>query len=349
MLKPNLRFTRKPRSPFSRWLVPLIILVVVLGGVWSLHHWYFSSLRPVSANHSIVYFTVSPGESSHQIAKNLQQTHLIRSSRAFETYLRSKETPILQAGTYKFSQSMSVQEIVHAMVVGDVAKNLLTVLPGKRLDQIKQAFAKAGYSQSEIDSAFDAANYAGHPALASLPRGASLEGFLYPDSFQKETTTPASTIVTESLDEMEKHLSDQIIGGFGPQGLSVYQGVILASIVVQESGDPASQPIIAQVFLSRLKQNMMLGSDVTAFYASAIAGQKSSVSIDSPYNTRLYPGLPPGPIGNVTASALNAVAHPASTDYLYFVAGDDGKLHFSHTQAEHDQAVAQYCHKGCSQ
>lgn len=340
---------KKRRKGSKSWLTLAIVIIIVFGGVWGLRHWYFNNLRPVSSSQTTVYFTVTPGETKNQVAAQLQSAKLIRSAKAFETYLRSNETLVVQAGTYKFSPSMSVQQIVHAMVIGDVAKNLLTILPGKRLDQIKQTFSTAGYSQSDIDTAFNPATYAGDPALASLPPGASLEGYLYPDSWQKEANTPASTIVRESLYEMRAHLTDDIIGGFGAQGLSVNQGIILASIVEQESGDPTYQPTVAQVFLSRLRQGMTLGSDVTAFYGSETAGLPPSVTYDSPYNTRLHTGLPPGPIGNVTGDALRSVAHPSNTSYLYFVAGDDGTLHFAQTQAEFEQAVQQYCTKACAQ
>jgi len=121
-------------------------------------------------------------------------------------------------------------------------KNLLTILPQKRLDEVKQAFAAAGYSAGQIDQAFDPASYRGHPVLASLPAGASLEGYLYPDSFEKQADTPAIDIVRESLDEMQKYLTQDVINGFGTHSLNVYQGITLASIVAQETDDPTYQP-----------------------------------------------------------------------------------------------------------
>ncbi len=319
------------------------------GGIISLRGWYTQNLKPLSSSVSTIYFTVTPGDSLHQIAVKLKSAGLIKNSRVFETYVRSNELhDKLQAGTYSLSPSMSVDRIVKKMTDGEVAKNLLTILPQKRLDEVKQAFTSAGYSTSQIDQAFDPASYRGHPVLTSLPAGAPLEGYLYPDSFEKQTDTPATVIVRESLDEMQKYLSQDIINGFMAHSLNVYQGVTLASIVAQETDDPAYQPMVAQVFLSRLATNMALGSDVTAFYASAIAGINSpNLSINSPYNTRLRPGLPPGPISNMTKDALQAVAHPATTDYLYFVAGDDKKIHFSHTQAEHEDAIRKYCTEQC--
>jgi UPF0755 protein len=347
MLKVSKKYKRY--SSGKRGLITLVILVLlVFGGVWTLRSWYSRNLQPVSSSQTIAYFTVSPGETRNQIAINLESAHLIRSAKAFENYVRSNEVQNLQAGTYALSPSMSVKKIVSIISGGEVAKNLLTILPGKRLDQIKTAFANAGYSQAQIDGAFIPTQYADLPVLASLPSGASLEGYLYPDSFQKEADTPAETIVRESLEEMQKYLTPDIIDGFGAQGLSVYQGVTLSSIVLKETSSPVDQPAVAQVFLSRYHQGMMLGSDVTAFYGAAINGATPSVLYDSPYNTRMYVGLPPGPISNVTYDAMKAVAHPAGSDYLFFVAGDDGVLHFSHTQAEHNAAIQQYCTKACN-
>lgn len=340
-----------PKSSRSSKRLLVIFAAVILlmgGGIISLRSWYVHNLKPVSSSTTSQYFTVTSGASLHQIAVKLKSAGLIRNSRVFETYVRSNELhDKLQAGTYSLGPSMGVDQIVKKMVNGDVAKNLLTILPQKRLDEIKQAFSGAGYTPEQINQAFDPASYRGHTVLAGLPTGASLEGYLYPDSFEKQTDTPATNIVRQSLDEMQKYLTQDIVNGFGAHSLNVYQGITLASIVAQETDDPAYQPTVAQVFLSRLAANMALGSDVTAFYASAVNGQPKSLSIDSPYNTRLRAGLPPGPISNMTKDALQAVAHPTATDYLYFVAGDDKKIHFSKTQAEHNDAVKKYCTKEC--
>lgn len=329
-------------------LTIVIGTVLIFGSVWLIRAWYGVSLKPLSTSTSIINFTVEEGASVHQIGLGLQKAKLIRSAKAFETYVRANPfANNLQAGTYELSPSMGVRKIVNKMAKGDVLKHTLTIFPDKRLDQIKETFIKAGYSEAEVENAFNPANYKGHLALNSLPQGASLEGYLYPESFQKTASTPATAIVRQSLDQMSTRLTPELINSFAAQKLSVYQAIILASIVNQETDDPQYQPTVAQVFLKRFRQNISLGSDVTAFYASAIAGKPKSVTIDSPYNTRKYPGLPPGPIGNVTGNALNAVAHPSNTDFLYFVAGDDKKIYFSKTEAEHNRAIAEHCKLGC--
>lgn len=332
-------------------LTAVILALLIFGGaIAAVRIWYNDNLRPVSSAITSQHFTVQPGSGVRQIADGLKSDGLIRNARAFETYARSNNYyKQLQAGTYLLSPSLSVQQIVAKFVSGDTDKQLLTILPGQRLDQIEAAFAKDGYSSAQIAKAFNPATYAGDSALASKPSGATLEGYLYPDSFGRQLSTPASTIVKESIDEMSAHLTSDITNGFKAHGLSVFQGITLASIVAQESGDPTPQPIIAQIFYSRLANGMPLGSDVTAAYASHLAGQSLNLSINSPYNTRVNTGLPPGPISNITASALHAVAHPAKTDYLYFLFGDDKKIHLAKTAAEHQANIVKYCSKTCSQ
>jgi UPF0755 protein len=346
-----MRDFRKRRNPLRSWPVILIIILVVLGGGYlAVHSWYNRNLSAVSSSSTqTVSFTVISGSTVHEIGIDLKRVDLIRSTQAFEAYVRGRGLfDKLQAGTYSLSQSMSTPQIINKIINGDVSKNLLTIPPGKTLKQIRQVFKQAGYNDAELDIAFSPVTYAGHPVLDNLPTGATLEGLLYPDSFQKSADTPPTAIVRESLDEMQKHLTTDVLNGFAAQGLTTYQGITMASIVYAESGDPSSEPTVAQVFLLRLKQGMALGSDVTAFYAADQAGAGKTLGVDSPYNTRIHTGLPPGPIDNFTDIALKAVAHPSNTDYLYFVAGDNGVIHFSHTEAEHEQAVKQYCTKECS-
>src|SRR5262249_5328923 len=148
---------------------------------------------------------------------------------------------------------------------------------------------------------------------------------------------------------MNTQLTPDLRSAFAAEGLSTYKGVILASIIEQEVSTSGDRAQAAQVFLTRLEIGMPLGSDVTAYYGSIAAGLSPSLSYDSPYNTLIHSGLPPTPISNVNTAALQAAAHPASTDFLYFVTGDDGVTHFSHTLEEHQAATAQYCHKLCSE
>lgn len=242
---------------------------------------------------------------------------------------------------------MSVDQIVGLLVNGSVKSDLLTILPGQRLDQIRETMINAGFTPEAVDRALDPAAYAGHPALADKPTTASLEGFLYPDSYQKDDATEPSVIVSEALNEMAEHLTPQLRADFASRGLSVYQGVTLASTVEKEVSDQDERAQAAQVFLKRLQADMMLGSDVTAFYGAIIAGREPSVDYDSAYNTRIRKGLPIGPISNVSERSLQAVAKPAGTDWLYFVSGDNGITYFSKTLREHEALTEEHCRKLC--
>jgi UPF0755 protein len=241
---------QKPQPRKRRkWLFILIglILIITFAG-WYAQKWYNDNLAQVTYGSALIVkeFTVNGGESVDQITANLHQAKLIRNERAFKLYLRLRhESGKLQAGTYILTSTMSAPRVATALVNGYVSKDYVTILPGKTIAQIKQTFKQVGYSDSEINTAFNPATYAGHPLLANLPPGGTLEGLLYPDTFQKEAGTSATTIVKESLDEMESSLSSDIISGFAAQGLSIYQGLTLASIVYKESGTPAYESTVA--------------------------------------------------------------------------------------------------------
>ncbi len=343
------------RNNNTGWL-PIVVgltvalVVGVITVVMVIRHNYFQNLKPLSGSQTSQLVTIESGSTATEIATKLKTANLIRASWAFEWYVRNHNVrDKLQAGSYYIQPSQSVSEIVDVLTKGRIATDLITVLPGKRIDQIKAAMVNAGFNPEEVEKAFDPALYTDHPALVDKPAGASLEGYLYPESFQKTPDTKPQTIVTAALDEMQKRLTPDIRAAFAKEGLTVHQGVILASIVEQEVGNAQDRPTVAQVFLKRMHDGMQLGSDVTAFYGAIIAGKAPSVAYDSPYNTRIHNGLPPGPISNVSVSSLQAVANPAATDYVYFVAGDDGKTYFSHTLAEHEALTKEHCKKLCNE
>ena len=296
---------------------------------------------------------IRSGATVQEIGKKLQDQGLIKASWAFEWYVRNNDArDRLQAGTYSLRPNQSVQDITNILTHGKVATDLVTILPGQRLDQIREALINnAGFSAQDVDAALDPAQYTDSPAMSDKPTAANLEGYLYPETFQKTADTKPETIIRASLAEMQKHLTPEIRTAFIKQGLTVHEGVILASIIEQEVSNPNDKFTVAQVFLSRKGQSIKLQSDPTAVYGAIKAGQTlslaESLSFDSPYNTYLYVGLPPGSISNVSKASLQAVANPASTDYLFFVAGDDGTTYFSRTIQEHEALTAQHCKKLC--
>lgn len=335
--------------PNRVWILLIAVLALSLFGIILAHNLYNRGLEPVSNSQQTQIFTVKRGSTVKEIAGNLEDTKLIRSAWAMELYVHSNElSEKLQAGTYALSPSQGTQAIVKTMTRGDVATRLVTILPGQRIDQIRASLINDGFSPDAVDAALVPDQYSDLPALAIKPANIhTLEGLLWPDSFQKDPTTSPGVIIRESLVEMGQQLTPDIQASFARQGLTTYQGVTLASILIQEVNKPTDQAQAAQVFLKRLKSDMVLGSDVTARYGAIAAGRSPSLTFDSPYNTLQTKGLPPSPISTINSTSLVAAANPAATDWLYFVAGDDGTTYFSKTFEEHQALTDKYCHKLC--
>lgn len=229
-----------------------------------------------------------------------------------------------------------------------------TIRPGETIFDVKNSLIEVGYSADEATEAL-AADY-NFAFLKERPAGATLEGFLYGETHEFYQGTPAKEVIETFLGEMDKVIRENNLeAAFANQGLSLFEGITLASVVQKEAGEGA-QPTVAQVFLSRLENNIMLGSDVTVSYALDIVDPERTIyganadalTVDSCYNTRLYRGLPCGPISNPGLSALLAVANPSDTSYLYFLTGDDGLMYYSYTEDEHIQNVSEHCQSLCN-
>ena len=230
----------------------------------------------------------------------------------------------------------------------------LTIRPGETLTEVKKSLIEVGYSAAEVDAALNA-NY-NLAFLQGRPEGASLEGYLYGETHQFYGDTPATEVIETYLKGMEKVITENNLEAkYAAQGLSLYEGITLAS-VVQKEAPTSEMPTVAQVFLTRLAYGMLLGSDVTVSYAvdmvdpdrQTYVDNQAALTIDSCYNTRLYAGLPCGPISNPGLAALLAVAEPSDTAYLYFLTGDDGVMYYSYTEAEHIQNIYSHCQNLCN-
>lgn len=338
-----------PRIPRRIWFLLVGIICLMIVGAVVVRQIYYKGLEPVSTNQSTQIFTVERGANVKQIASDLEEAKLIRSAWAMQLYIHSKELgEKLQAGTYALSPSQSAPEIVTTLTKGKVATRLVTILPGRRIDQVRADLINSGFAPNAVDRALVPNQYSDLPVMAFKPMDVNtLEGLLWPNSYQKDSSTSPSTIIRASLIEMGQKLTAEVQADFAAQGLTTYQGLILASVVLQEVGRPEDQNQAAQVFLTRLKAGMMLGSDVTAKYGSVLAGRAPDLTYDSLYSTSLHAGLPPTPISTVNESSLFAATHSATTTWLYFVAGDDGTTHFSATLEEHEALTKKYCTKLC--
>ena len=320
---------------------------------------------------------ISAGESVKQIANNLKQAGLIRNPLAFELYARINNLHAkLKTGKYSFRKTMSARAIAKQLVNGVVSSDVfnLTILPGTNLlgdkgksqTGIIHQFRTLGYSEEEINQALT--KHYDNPVLKGLyadetklsnpeiPVKLALEGYLYGETYQFYNHEKLENVITTILNQFnDVVVSNQLEEKFKARGLSLREGIILASII-QKEARTEDMPGVSMVFQNRLKQGIALGSDVTATYAADITGidrtnatNADILAVNSLYNTRKFPGLPPGPIAVPSKAALLAVAEPDSSkaSMLYFLTGDDGLMYYSSTDAEHNQKIRDHCQKLC--
>jgi UPF0755 protein len=299
--------------------------------------------RPVSAETSQIEFVVEPGDSTSAISTRLKDEGLIRQPLLFNMLVRLQGLEEqLQAGRYLLRPNMTMSEIIAALQTSRVEEIQITIPEGARLEEIAQQIGSAGLiniSEEEfLRVARDGAAFqSGHFLLSSLPAGASLEGYLFPDTYRFAVTATVEEVVETMLtrfDEQYASFETEVT----VSNVDVHGIVTLASIVQREAAREDEMPKIAAVFWNRLKPEYQaetgggkLQADPTVQY---VLGQRGAWwpkldsltaeeinTIASPYNTRANPGLPPGPISNPGLSALRAAARPdASAPYLYFVA-----------------------------
>ncbi len=305
--------------------------------------------EPISTIDQPVLFSISLDESTTTILQRLQTAGLIHDSAIARDYLvyTGLDTQ-LQAGDFYLSPSMNTIEIVDQLLDSTPLFVTVSILPGWRLEEIAASLPSAGLSITP-DEFITAANqrYNQLSITQEIPFNSSLEGLFPPGNFEVERTVTAQQLVTFLLEKFEERITTELTDGFTRQGLTLYQAITLASIVEKEAVLEEEMPLIASVFLNRLAISMKLETDPTVQYAVGNNNQQQSwwvsplnyshLETDSPYNTYLYPGLPPTPIAASSDLALQAVAFPAQTPYYYFRAACDnsGRHNFSETYEEH--------------
>jgi UPF0755 protein len=309
--------------------------------------WYDQLLtRPRDMNGGEQIFTVDQGESVNSVASHLEDVGLIRNAEAFRAYLiYSGLDTSIQAGDYKLSAAMSTIAIARKMQDATPEDVNFVILPGWRMEEIAAALPTSGLSIS-ADDFLNVARTA-HPEYDFLAGADTTEGFLFPDSYDVPRDVTADVLVNGFLRNFTLHLTPELRQGFEKQGLTIYQAVTIASLVQRESMQKEEKPLIASVYLNRLRQEMKLDADPTVQYALGYSTLQNSwwtspltlvdLQVNSPFNTYLNEGLPPTPIASPGLDALQAVAFPAETNYMYFRARCDGSGYheFSETFDEH--------------
>lgn len=295
------------------------------------------------------YFVIESGESVTSISNRLQAEGYLTHAEAFRNFLSySGSDTILQAGEHELSAAMNAIEIAHALEDPTPARVTLSILAGWRLEEIADALPKSGLNFTPDEFL----KISQHPPAdislpTELPGGASLEGFLFPGNYTIERRIRAEEYLTLLLVNFSSQVSPALQQAFNGQGLTLYEAVTLASIVEREAVLDEEMPQIASVFYNRLAVGMKLDTDPTVQYAIGYNPLQKTwwtnplstadLGVNSPYNTYLYAGLPPGPIANPGLAALEAVAYPADTPYYYFRATCDrsGRHNFAETYQGH--------------
>lgn len=335
------------------WLyVILSVVAVVLVALGGGYLYYKQSLGPVKPeNQKLQQFSVSSGDTFISLAQQLKDQGLIKNANAFKLYVKLQKTSQVKPGVYNLSQSMSAEDIINKVASGDISEFNITMKPGENIFDVENTLKKAGYSDADIKTALTS-DYSKYDFLKGRPNGASLEGMIFPETYRVATDYTAKNALERGISHMQEYITaNNLEQKFKAQGLSLYQGIILASVVQREA--PAQDmPAVARVFLNRMAKNMTLGSDVTAAYGVKVANHNAktvveSVTVDTPYNTRIHKGLPPTPISMPSVQALAAVANPSENNYLFFVTGDDGKTYFAETNDQHEKNTADHCDKLC--
>lgn len=348
--KPSLRI-QKRKSRVAIFVIIGIVATCLLG-VAGTFFWYKTQLRPVDTNsQESVQVVVSPGETVTDVTQQLEKDGLIKSALALQMYHRLERPNEVRAGVYTVSKQQTAASILHKMQAGDTDEARIMFKPGETIFDARKVLKEAGYSDKAITDAFKK-QYTKYPMMAERPVGSTVEGFILGETYSYTKRYTVENILDRPFSLLQQYITDEKLEeAFKKQGLTLYQGIILASIIQKEVSKPDDMALVSSVFHNRIKKNMPLGSDVTAAYGVQVQGRKTSVveavGIDTPYNTRIHTGLPPAPIASPGMRSLRAAANPADSPYLYFVAGDDGKTYFATTNEEHERNTKEHCDKLC--
>jgi peptidoglycan lytic transglycosylase G len=292
-----------------------------------------------------VYVDVPHGASRRTIAGILARQGVVRDRWVFEALSRWRSRRTLQAGEYFFDRPMTAFEVFDALANGRVFVRELVVPEGYSMFDIAELLETQNFMSREefLAAARDPA-----PIRDLAPDAPTLEGFLFPATYKFPRHPSGREVVDAMLSRFREEWSKLSAEQQDPSPLSLEQVVTLASLVERETPKPDERPLVAGVFMNRLRRSLPLQCDPTVVYALELAGryggrlEAGDLPFPSPYNTYRHIGLPPGPIANPGEASLRAAMAPADTPYLYFVADAEGGHFFGKTLAEHLRNIAQY-------
>jgi UPF0755 protein len=358
----------KKRGQRGAIIAVLLLGLLIFGGVYFAWTTVTDIFQPVNTDQGkTVAIVVQNGDTALQIADELQAKGLIRNALAFRIWARIKGLDThLRAGTYNLNTSLTIDAIIGQLLNGQPDGYAVSIPEGLRIEQIAQRLGAAGlprfYTQEFLKytkhpTQFpDAAKY---PILKSIPSGSGMEGLLFPDTYLIPVNATARDVVNMMLTEFSDKVQQNHLEVLAKQNnLSVYQVVILASIVEREVRFNQDRPLVASVFWNRIYKpnNETVGrlqDDPTVEYArdsqsgttiywKPLQDVGGNIATNSPWNTYTHAGLPPTPICSPGLASLKAAAAPTKTDYYYFLSKKDGTIVYAKTKTEFEMDVKKY-------
>jgi UPF0755 protein len=340
----DLSFVQRRRG--TRALRVLIAGVVFLAVAAAAAWWM---IRPVSGDpHAApAVVVIPPGTTAWGVGRRLADAGVVRSAGAVVLVSRVlRLADRLQQGEYAVRPSLSTMDIVRMISRGESIQHRVVVPEGYTVAQIADVLAASGIADRDrvLALGLRGGRTLNRATLEDLPID-SLEGYLFPDTYQFPRGLPEAAVLGRFLDHFDAKVGSEVRAAARARGLTLHQLLTVASIIEREARVPEERSIIAGVIYNRLARGMRLEIDATVLYA--LGAHKTVVTlkdleVDSPYNTYRHAGLPPGPIANPGLAAIAAAATPADVPYFYYVLRPDGRHHFSRTPDEHLDAVRRY-------
>ena len=324
-----------------RYILILIIVgvLIIAGGLGAIY------LVPntFAQDDGTQVLVIEKGQTGTEIADMLYERGLIRSTQGFKLWLYLSGTnDKLQTGHYQIPNKVTVRELISLLQEGHVESIRVTIPEGYTVGDIAIVLEKNQIMKAK-DFLAEAKTFVPYPYMkGTRPATYPVEGFLFPSTYEIPVGATPREVIQMMADEMNRYLTPAVKKQIQAQHMSIHDFVTLASIVERESLFDADRPTIAGVFKKRLAHGIPLQSDATISYVLGYAKEDVTIGdtqLQSPYNTYVSKGLPPGPIANPGKKALDAVLHSEDTEYLYFVADKEGHNHFSKTYEEHLAAV----------
>ncbi len=329
------------------YTIGISVLVLVIG-IALTAAWFYTQLETPYYNSPTeeTFVEISRGLSTEKTADLLVESGILRSRIPFIVYLRfTDNAQRVKAGEYRFNGPASPKQITQRLITGDVYYRALTIPEGLTAQETIELLARNGLGTlEEMEPILQNTDW-----IRDMdPDAKNLEGYLFPETYHFSRKADSRSIIKTMVEQFRKQLQAIQAELPVPAGWDIHRAVTLASMIEKEVRKPEERPLVSSVFHNRLERRIPLACDATIIYAMKLAGtydgniRKTDLSMESPYNSYIHRGLPPGPIANPGADSLRAALSPAETDYLYYVSRNDGTHVFSRNYREHQKAVDQY-------